>query len=164
SSERVLLTLDGTKYLTIDSLTFKTLDDDFGWGAWITNGAAYDSIINCHFDMTSITNTSSTESNGICLSGSPTSATSTGANGSHIYIANNHIQGVAGSGGPYHAISIAGDCDSNVIFNNLLEDFYYYGVRMVGGTGNIIDGNEITRRNKTSTTIMHGIYQATGAA
>ncbi len=65
TSDRQLLTLNGTKYLTIDSLTFKSLATDFGWAALITNGAAHDSIINCFFDLTSVTSTSSVNTNGI---------------------------------------------------------------------------------------------------
>ncbi len=158
-SERQLLTLTGTKYLTIDNLTFKSLAIDYGWGALITGGAANDSIINCFFDLTSITSTGSANSNGIAFSGSNTAATSAGSNGSHLYVGNNHFKWSDGTGGGYYALGMAGECDSNVIDNNIFENFYYYGSYMNGGTGNQLLNNEFHKENKTaSLTTFYGIY------
>ncbi len=125
TGNRQLLTMSGTQYLTVDSLVFKTLDATYGWGALVTNGAAYDSIINCKFDLSSITTTSAANSAGICLSGSVTSATAAGANGTHMYIAGNHVKGPTGAGGPYYGITIAGASDSNIVENNELEKLLY---------------------------------------
>ena len=159
TTDRQLLKLSGTKYLTIDSLTFKSLSTTYGWGALITGGAAHDSIINCFFDLTSVTSTSSANTNGITFSSSSTSATSTGANGSHSYIGNNHIKWSDALGGGYYALTLAGACDSNVIENNIFENFYYYGTYINGATGVKILNNEYHKENKTgSLTTFYGIY------
>ncbi len=107
ASNRQLLTLNGTQYLTIDSLTFKALAPDYGWAALITGGAAHDSIINCYFDLTAVISTASGNNNGIAFSASNTSANSTGNNGSHIYIGNNHLKWSDSTGGAYYALSLA---------------------------------------------------------
>lgn len=162
SSERQLLTLSDAQYIKIDSLTFKTLDATYGWAALITNGSSHDTISNCFFDLSSITTTTSANSSGICFSASATSANSTGNNGSHCYIAGNHLKGRAGSGGPYYALTLAGASDSNIVHNNNFEDYYYYGVYITGAAGSVITDNEMHRPNKTSTTTFYGLY-TTGA-
>lgn len=162
SSERQLLTLNGTKYLTIDSLVFKSLATSYGWGALITGGAAHDSIINCTFDLTSITSTTANNTSGICFSASDTDPNLNGANGSHCYIGNNHIKARTGSGGVYYAVTLCGTSDSNTIDNNILENFYMYGVYVNDATGSKILNNEIHRSTKTSVTTFYGIY-TTGA-
>ena len=111
-----LLTLSGAKYVTIDSLNFKALATDYGWAALITNGATYDSITRCKFDLTTVTSISSIATNGITFSGSNTSATTAGVNGTHCYIANNYLQSPVATGGMYYGITIAsGGNDSNTM-------------------------------------------------
>ena len=158
TTDRALLTLDGSKYIKIDSLTFKSLDADYGYGALITNNAAYDSITRCTFDLTSIDGTSSTASSGIVFSASGTSATTAGDNGDHCYIGYNKIVGRTGAGGPYYGISIAGSSDSNYVVNNLIQNFYIYGVRISDAAGTVLSGNNINRSTKTATTTFYGIY------
>lgn len=158
TSERQLLTLDGAQYVTIDSLNFKTLDATYGWAALITNGSEYDSIMNCEFDLSSVTSTSSANTSGICFSASNTSATTNGTNGSHCYIGYNHLKGTTGSGGYYYAIAVNGTSDSNVIAHNLIENYYYYGIRVYGATGTQVLYNDINRATKTSVTTFYGIY------
>lgn len=158
-----MLSLNGTKYLKIDSVNFKTLGTTYGWGAAITGGYK-DSITRCTFDLTSITGTSSVNSNGITISGSLTSPTLSGSGGSRLYIADNDILGPTGIGGPYYGITSAGDSDSNIIKNNLVQNFYFYGMYISGGSAHVIDGNEVTRRTKTSVTTFYGIYLSSSTA
>lgn len=158
TSDRQMLILDGAKYVTIDSLKFKTQDATYGWGALITNGSEYDSIMRCEFDLTSITSTASASSSGLCFSASATSATSAGSNGSHCYVGYNQIKGTTGSGSCYYGISVAGTSDSNVIEHNLVENFYYYGIYISGATGTHVLYNDVNRETKTDVTTFYGIY------
>ena len=163
-----MLTFEGSKYVAVDNLTFRTLNSIYGWGAWIAREAEYDSIMNCHFDLTSITGASSINSNGIVFSSSSASATTAGNNGSHCYIANNHIEGGTGNGGPYYGVSIYGlsnianGSDNNTFINNKIENFYYYGMRSYYAAGTQFIGNEVTRSGKTTSTIFYGIYLGYG--
>lgn len=163
STNRQLLTISGTRYLKIDSLKFKALNTAYGWGALITNGAAYDSITRCTFDLSNSTATTTGNTNGICFSASATAATTAGNNGRHCYIGENLVKGPAGTGGSYYGIIVSGVSDSNVIRNNRVEDFYMYGIYIDGATGTQVTGNDVHRANKTSTTTFYGIY-TTGLA
>lgn len=160
-----LLQLQGTKHLKIDNLNFKTLSTSAAWAAWITGGAEHDSLINCSFDLSTVTSTASGSNSGIVLTGSNTSATGAGASGRHIAVVNNHLIGSAAAGGLYYAVSLNAEADSNYIGNNIIENYYYYGVYMAANVGNHIIGNEITRPNKTAGfTTTYAIYLASGTA
>lgn len=158
SANRQLLTLTGSRYVSIDSLNFKTLATDYGWAALITQGAAWDSITRCTFDLSSLTTTTLANSSGICFSGSNTSPATAGNNGAHCYIGHNYLKGPTGAGGPYYALPVAGASDSNTIEGNILQNFYYYGVYISGATGTRVIGNDINRATKTNATTFYGIY------
>lgn len=160
TNQRQLLTLAGTKYTRIDSLNFKALASDFGWGALINGGAIYDSITRCVFDLSLVTTTSSVNSAGITFSGSNTSPTSTGTNGSNCFIANNQIKGTTGAGGAYYCFTLYGDNNNNIIRGNKIENFYFYGMYIYEGANNIIENNDINRATKTNTTTFYGIYSS----
>jgi len=158
TSARQLLTLNGSKYVTIDSIKFKSLDATFGWGARIAGGAAYDTITRCQFDLSSVTSTTAANVNGILFTAASDATTTSGVNGKNIYIANNHIKGSSAAGGLNFGIGIAaGGSDSNTIKNNLIENYYNAGIYVSTAKVTIIEGNEIHRANKTT-----GIVAAEG--
>jgi hypothetical protein len=160
TSERQLLTLDGAQYLTIDSLTFKSLSATYGWGARIAGGATRDTITRCFFDLTSVTSTTAANVNGILFSGSATATTTAGINGTHCFIANNHLKGSGAAGGMNFGIGIAsGGSDSNIIRNNIIENFYNNGIYLNAAQGTLVENNEIHRANKTA-----GIVASEGIA
>ncbi|MBL7703954.1 MAG: T9SS type A sorting domain-containing protein [Taibaiella sp.] len=161
-TNRHMILLNGTKYTRIDSLNIIAAGTTYGFGAVIYNGAQYDSITNCVFNLTSATSTTSTSTSGIVFSNSLTSATTTGTNGSNCYIYNNQITGPAGSGGVYYGITLAGANENNIIRKNKLANFYMYGIWVSGGLNNLIEENEIHRATKTSVTTFYGVY-ATGS-
>src|SRR5690606_15439983 len=164
TSNNKIVTLDGTKYLTIDSLKIKTTNATYGWGIFITGDASRDSIINCEIDLSTITGTSSANASGIVISGSPSSAT-TSSNVSHLYIGNNRvIGGSTGSGGGYYGITFSGvsstnQNDSIFIVGNEVTNFYYYGIRCTYANGGEVSYNDIHRSNQTAiSTTAYGIY------
>ena len=158
-TDRQLLTLSGTKYLTIDSLTFKSLATEYGWAALITGGAQHDSLINCFFDMTSVTSIASGNTNGITFSSSNTAPTTIGNNGNNCYIGNNHVKFADGTGGGYYALTVTGTNDSNVIENNIFENFYLYGAYINGSENLILRNNKFHKENKTASfSTFYGIY------
>ncbi len=164
-SNIALLQLQGTKHLKIDHLNFKTLSTTAAWAAWITATAEYDSITNCSFDLSTITSTASASNSGIILSGSNTSPTVAGASGRHITLSGNHLIGSPGAGGLYYGISLNADADSNYVHNNIIENYYYYGIYLAANVGNHLIGNELKRPNKTTGfTTNYGIYLASGTA
>jgi parallel beta-helix repeat protein len=158
TTDRQLLTFNGSKYIKVDSINFKALNSAFGWAALITNGSYKDSITRCTFDLTNVTATSSANSSGICFSSSNTSATSAGTNGTQCYIGGNKLLGNTGAGGYYYAITVCGASDSNTIENNLVQNFYYYGIYVSGAKNTQIKKNNVNRATKNITTTFYGIY------
>lgn len=167
AGQRHLLLLDGAKHIRIDSLNFvSTSTTNVAWGALITGGAEYDSLTNCVFDLSTITNTASASNSGILFSGSNSTATTAGTNGSNCYIAGNHVKGSDAAGGVYYGISISsGTNDNNIIIDNIVESYYYYAIYLGTNNNNQIRNNIITRQNKTTGfTTNYGIYLASGAS
>lgn len=153
-----ILTLSGSKYVKVDSLTFKSLSTGYGYGVLITSGASYDSITRCTFDLTSLTTTTAANASGIVFSASNTSPTTAGVNGSKCFIGNNKILSTTGSGGAYYGIAVSGASDSNTLYRNTIGNFYMYGIYISGATGTKVIGNDVHRSTKTSVTTFYGVY------
>src|SRR5690606_11981905 len=121
------------------------------------NGAAYDTITNCHIDLSTITGTSSANASGIAMTASLTATNSPGRNAKNIYIANNLIEAdhPTQSGGGYYGITVYGvsnadyGTDSIFIINNEIKNFYYYGIYGYNSGDLYIDGNNVHRSTKT---------------
>lgn len=158
-----IVTLDGTKHLTIDNLKIKTLGTSYGWGVHITGAAQNDSIINSEINLSTITSTASANSNGIVISGSATSATTATTNVSNIYILNNNvIAGGTGTGGGYYGIIFVGTSSTNrssniFIENNEVTNFYYYGIDVQYAKTGSISNNNVHRPNKTAVTTCYAM-------
>lgn len=164
TSDHRIVSLDGSKYVTINNLKIKTLNATYGWGIHIGNNAEKDSIINCQIDLGTITGTSSVNASGIVLSGSATSTT-TASTAKNIYIGNNTIiAGSTGSGGGYYGITSTGTSttvmnDSISIVGNEITNFYYYGIRVTYANAPNISNNNIHRSTQTAIgTTAYGIY------
>lgn len=162
-----IVSLDGTKYVTIDSLTIKSLNASYGWGIHIAGTAERDSILRCTVDMSSITGTSSINGNGIVMSGSNLSSATSASSVKNIYLGKNKV--IAGSanasGGCYYGITFTGSSsaapnDSIYIVNNEVTNFFYYGIRAAYNKGGEISYNNVHRTAKTvsTATSAYGIY------
>ncbi len=158
ATERHLVILNGTKYLRLDSLKCLAQNATYGIGLAITGGAENDSVTNCTFDISSVTSTALANSAGLIFTGSLTSSTGAGVNGSNCYIYNNKILGNTAAGGPYYGMTIAGTSNNNIIKNNLVQNHHFYGIYTNGGENNLIEGNELNRATKTDVTTFYGIY------
>lgn len=160
-----LVVFNGTKHVTLDSLHIKTLNATYGYGITITNGSKYDSIINCHIDLSYVTGSSSTSASGIAITGSLTSPTTSGFNGSNIYIGNNIIDAGTENGmyGAYYAVSLYGSSstamglDSVYVINNEIKNYYYYGIYAYYGYNCIISDNLIHKEKKIQTSSTYGL-------
>ncbi|MBP7850035.1 MAG: right-handed parallel beta-helix repeat-containing protein [Lentimicrobiaceae bacterium] len=96
----------------------------------------------------------------IAVSGSTTNATTAGNNGNNIIIEGNEIIG------GYYGITFNGSsgyqfCFSNIIRNNVIKDFYSYGVYLSNTDTTLITSNNISRNNRTSLTDFYGISLST---
>src|SRR5690554_6440232 len=161
TGSRSLILLDGADYITIDSFNLVTQSATNNFVIQLTNDADHNTIINNTVDMSStIANTGSTNA-GILISGSLTSATAvTGLSGSNNSIIGNTIKG------GYYGIVISGQSgnpsQNNIIADNKVEDFYYYGIALRHNNDAEITNNEISRPTRTSVSAYYGIYLASG--
>ena len=157
TADRTTMLLDGTDYLTVDSLTIEATGGTYGWVLQLTNGADHNTFTNCHFE-TSTTSTSTFYSN-VVMSGSLTAATTAGNSGSYNTFDNNtHIGG-------YYAFTMNGLSSAlrdvgNSVTNSTFENFYLYGLYLKSQDEMVIMNNNISREDRTGS--FYGIYMLTG--
>ncbi len=153
-NDLTILKLDGTKHMSVDSLTIRSLDQNYAYGIMLTDSAAYDSITHCFVDLRSIAvNASSTA--GISLSSNNISSGYYKA--TNCYVGYNHVLGSNEPGGPFYGI-IDGfnytwntyQGNGNVIAHNEVENFTYFGIIADGNSGTKILYNDIHRKNKVN--------------
>jgi len=162
STAKYIVYLNGTDYVTIDSLTIKSTDPTYGFGVLLSNNAEWDTIRNCTIDLSTVTSTTTTNSVGIAASASVTSSTTGGTTASNcVFIGNNIIGGTLG--GPYYGISLYGTtgavgCVNNKVINNTIRDFQVSGIRASLTLATEIVGNNISRPNLTIAAAFEGIY------
>lgn len=154
SSERGTIIFNGTDWFTINNLTIKATGSTYGFGVSYYNNANNNTLSGC----TVITDSTSTSSNysGVVISGSPGSATTSGAAGNYNTITNNTIIG------GYYGISAYGasadSLNGNQYVGNTIRNFYYMGVYNYYARKSVINGNEVYRPDRTSNTTFYGIY------
>ncbi len=170
TSNRYIIRLDGADYFTFKNLTVKSTSSSFAWGFHFRNSANYNIIEDCQIDLTSITSTSSSNSVGITFTGSTTTAfgysasSSGGVKGENNIIRRNEIFGSTSNRGMYIGIAMAGNYSNrgythnNLVEDNIIRNFYYYGVYAYYMSGTDFIGNEIFRGQKQSYTTFYGIY------
>ncbi|MBK8660000.1 MAG: hypothetical protein IPN22_14315, partial [Bacteroidetes bacterium] len=162
STAKYVLYMNGTDYMTIDSLHIKGTDATYGIGVLLSNDAQNDTIRNCRIDLSAVTSTTSTNSAGIAASGSITSPTTAGVTASNCAFTGNSILG-SNAGGPYHGISLYGNtgavgCASNLVSGNTITDFQNTGIRASLTSATLIDRNDVSRPTITIGTTVEAIY------
>ncbi|SHI97656.1 Por secretion system C-terminal sorting domain-containing protein [Mesonia phycicola] len=155
SSNRNLFLLDGADYVTLNNFNFVTQDVDYNFVIQLTNGANFNSITNNTIDLTSAIADSGSDNAGIVVSGSLTSAVTDGNSG-NVTITGNAIIG------GYYGISISGESTgsamNNTISNNVIQDFYYYGIYNNDVENTTISGNDIHRENRANVSSFYALY------
>ena len=159
ANARSVIQLNGSDYVTIKDLVIDATGGTYGWGIHLTNQADNDTIVNC----TVTTDGASTSTNfcGVVISGSNTSATTSGNNANNTVIMGNTING------GYYGLMNYGNAaipytDNVKIINNIINDFYFYGIYTYGSTNPVISGNILQRLTRSIVTTAYGIYATTG--
>ncbi|MCC5916905.1 MAG: T9SS type A sorting domain-containing protein [Cryomorphaceae bacterium] len=159
TDERSTMVLNGADYITIDSLNINGTGATYAWALQLTNGADHNTFKNCKFEVS--TTSSSTFVSNIVMSGSLTSPTQAGNCGSYNTFENNiHIGGYYGF--TMNGSSAASKDVGNTIKNSVFEDFALYGLYIRSQDLLTIEGNDINRINRTSTSTFYGIFLSTG--
>lgn len=165
-SEISILKLQGTDYMTVDSLYIRSLSTNYGYGITLSDTASHDSVTHCKVDMSSLDVVNIANTGGIALSGDIFNTTNFDAMSSSCFIGYNHVFGSNGEGGPYFGImdgwynnfnNFNNNDTGNVIAYNEVENFTYYGISISSANGAKVLYNNIHRTNKTAGTNFIGI-------
>ncbi len=160
TGERAGIKLNGTDYTRIKGFRITasgTATTEYGYGIQLLNDANHNIIEN---NTITINQTSTSTSNyaGILVNSTASAITTAGASlcDSNI-IQNNNI-----SGG-YAGIALVGNGSTSVIngnkvMNNVIKDFYTYGIYLNGGDRTVIESNDISRPNRASVIAFNGVY------
>jgi hypothetical protein len=159
SNQRAVVQLNGTDYTTINNLTIDATGGTgatatYGYGVLLTNAADNDQITN----NTITADGASTSSNfaGIAINGSVANASATGNSANNLLVQGNTITG------GYYGISLYGTSATvqntdNVVRNNVIRDFYSYGIYVGFQAGAQFVGNDISRPLRSTVSTFYGI-------
>lgn len=161
TNARHVIKLDGADYITFNELNINASGGTYGWGIHFINGADFNAVNLCTITA-SITDNTSGNHQPIVMSNSSTAVTTVGNNGS-----NNTFQDNTFIGG-YYAITLCGTAagsenSGNLIANNIMRDFYSYGVYMTYQKNSTVSGCDLSRPNRTASTTTAGVFMTTGA-
>jgi hypothetical protein len=154
TDERAALMLNGTDYMTIDSLNIEA-EGTWAWGVQLINAADHNTIKNCRIEVP--TTSTSTFFANVVMSGSATGGTTFGNSGSFNTFENNH------NIGGYWSYSFAGESatnrnQDNKIINCVMEDMALYGVYCTQQEGTEVIGCDISQPNRTNGSTFYGIF------
>jgi hypothetical protein len=162
ANNRSAIVLDGASNVIIDSLNVDLVGGSFGWGVLLTNQADNNIVRNCIINNN--IDAISTNFIGIIINGSVTSAPQPGNNGNNNLFENNKING------GYWGIYLNGNTinatqnNNNKVVNNVISDFYTYGVYAANqSNGLLISKNEISRPQRMNTGNCAGVYLSNGS-
>ncbi|MBP9739515.1 MAG: right-handed parallel beta-helix repeat-containing protein, partial [Chitinophagaceae bacterium] len=153
-----LVSFNNTSYVTLDSFNIVGTTGYAGFGIHVTNQSSYltftHNVINVGTTSTGTTNA------GFVASGSIAAATTAGNNARFITFTNNEVIG------GYYSVNFIGEASylnnaGHNISNNIIRDFYLYGVYLSNADSIVVHNNDINRANRTTLSTFYGIYLAT---
>lgn len=161
TGERAVIKLNGADHFIFDSLTINatgTTTTEYGFGVQLLNNADSNIVRKCAINITDAS--TSTNYAGIVISNSATSAITTGAtdcDGNEF--SDNTIKG------GYYGVTNVGSTtlanQRNKYLRNKIQDFYWYGMYNNGTFNTLIEGNDISRPNRTAfSATTYSIYFA----
>ncbi|GAB3875806.1 hypothetical protein GCM10028824_32200 [Hymenobacter segetis] len=160
TNQRAVVQLNGTDYTTINNLNIDATggtgtSGTYGYGVLLTNAADNDRISNNTINADIAT--TSTNFAGIVVSGSTSSATTSGNSANNLLIEGNTVNG------GYYGISLYGNSTTslntgNTVRNNNVRDFYTYGIYTGYQDGAQFIGNDISRLLRTNPSSFYGLY------
>jgi hypothetical protein len=153
------LEMNGADWFRFNDMVFQSTNASTGFAVHLWNSANNNIFTNC--TMSAPLNTTSSISSPFSISGSKTSATTSGASG-----INNIVDGCTLTGGYYGASFVGNSAASNTgnqLINSVVRDFHFYGVYTLYENGLVIRNNTIDRLNRTTLTTFYGIFNTTGS-
>jgi len=160
TDERATLKLNGTDYITVNNLVIKSLGSgasEYGYPVHLMNGADHNTFLSCRF-MTDVSSTSQNYA-AFVSSNNANNAVATGLAVNHLTLSN-----CTAIGGYYGIIvngpTVAPWSVSNTVTNNIIRDFYQYGLYLRGQNNTVVENNDISRPERTSVSTTYMLYLA----
>jgi hypothetical protein len=156
------MVFEGTQYVSVKKLNIVSTGTTNSAAVQFRNDARYLEFDSCEFKVS--TTATSTLVNPIVASGSTTSAVTAGLNVRDLTIKNSLIEG------GYYGMTLMGPTaapfsSNNVIENNVIRDFYLYGIYTTNQENSTFEGNDINRATRTGTiTTFYAFYGANNMA
>ena len=150
--------LTGADYVTVNNLIIAGTGATYALACHLWNNADNNAFNNCTFNCPA--NGTSTSQVPFSISGSGTSATTSGVSGN-----NNVITGCTMFSGYYNTCLVgntATPSTGNRVINCNIRDQYFYGMYNLYQNGAILRGNIIERPTRTTLSTYYGIYLSTG--
>ena len=168
TADMAIVRFNNGDFYRLKNLVIRTTSTLYGWGIHFYLGSDDNIIDSCDIDIAAVTSTTSANSAGIVFSNSLSSVTTSGTNGYRNIISNNMVRGNPTGAGMYYGIVGAPATSSttvsaNKFYNNIIQDFYMYGVYWNNGNSTAFDGNTIRRTTKTSFSTTYGFYLGTSS-
>lgn len=158
TGDRALIYLENTDHVTIRNFNLVSTAANFGFGIHL-NGADSVRIIGNRIDLSAVTTTTTTQTNGIFASASPSAFTATTAQA--LFIDSNEV--IGGNSG----IRVVGNASAKsrnlYIGRNVVRDFYQNGIFLVQVDSALIENNDVNRAQRTGVTTFQGINLEAGA-
>ncbi|RYE21318.1 MAG: T9SS type A sorting domain-containing protein, partial [Sphingobacteriales bacterium] len=159
TNERATLKLNGADYVTVDNLVITaqgTTSSQYGIGVHILNDADYNVISNCTINVAA--GSTSPNYSGIWINASDND----GIGGADSKCDFNKISGNTVTGG-YYGILLSSDptvakMNYDTVINNNIRDQHIYGLYVRGTDHALIEGNTISRPNRTITGTYIAVY------
>lgn len=157
AGNRATIRLNGADHVHVNNLNItssSTGTSQYGFGVQLLADADSNSFTNCYILVDSTT--ASTNYTPVVISGDVSSATTAGSN-----CDGNIFTGCYISGGYYSTVlygnAAAPLVSGNTFTNNTLRNFYNYGFYIYGSDGTVMEGNDISRPNRTNSTTFAGV-------
>ncbi|MBK0401882.1 T9SS type A sorting domain-containing protein [Adhaeribacter sp. BT258] len=144
----IVLKLDGAKYLRFNNLKIEEHPNTVTGGViWMINGAQQNIFNGCHFTH-SVINTNASYGVYMQAGSSFNKFTNNTITGAYYGIYNNGMPNLPNS--------------NNQFIGNILKDQFAYGIYSAFSPVTLIEGNDISRPNRTNGTVFFGINFSTG--
>lgn len=156
--QRAVIKLNGADHIIINNLVIKATGasfSEYGYGVQLLNNADSNTVKGCTITVDAVGNSSNFA--GIVVNGVDSYV---GGADNNLCDANT-FEGNTIEGG-YYGIALEGDnyapIKNNKVLNNKIRNFYYYGVHLYGTTLTRVEGNDLSRPGRTSSsTAVYGI-------
>jgi len=158
TDNRALIYLENTDHVTIRNFHLVSTAANFGHGIHL-NGSDSIRIIGNRIDLSAVTTTTTTQTNGIIASASPSAFTATTAQA--LFIDSNTV--IGGNSGIRVVGNSANKSRNLYIGRNTVRDFYQNGIFLVQVDSAIVERNDVNRALRTGVTTFQGINLEAGA-